>query len=169
MTTRDDIIEGIRTNDARLEWLVAGLIANSDEPLLEGEWRVRDALAHLAARANGIDRVMQRFRAFEAGTPVTPPANIDQINAGQVEERRDASVEELLDEIRRGHAASLDALNHVDDETLAKEMPIGFRPGDASVAELIMRGGPNHEERHLDAIEAALEAAARDDDEDDED
>jgi hypothetical protein len=166
MTTRDDIIEGIRTNDARLEWLRAGLIANADEPLLEGEWRVRDALAHLAARANGIDRVLQRFRAFEAGTPVTPPANIDEINAGQVEERRDAGVDDLLAEIRHGHAAALEALNHVDDETLAKEMPIVFRPGDASVAELIMRGGPNHEEGHLDAIEEALEAAAREDDED---
>ena len=156
MTTRDDIITAIGGVDARLATLRERIIAGDARPLAEGTWRVRDALSHLAARANGVDRVVQRLRAFEAGTPVAQPATIDEINAGQVEERRETSVTQLLDEIRAGHAAAIGALAHVDDATLAKTMPQGFRPGEAAVAEMIVRGGPGHDGGHIDQIEAAL-------------
>jgi len=156
MTTRDEITTAIRDIDTRLAALRDRIIEGGDKPLLEGDWRVRDALSHLAARANGVDRVLQRLRAWEAGTPYMPPQTIDEINAGQVEERREATVTQLLDEIRAGHAAALEALSHVDDATLAKEMPQGFRPGDAPIADLISRGGPGHDGGHLDQVEAAL-------------
>lgn len=156
MTTRDEIIAGIREVDTRLEALRDRIIAAGEQPLQEGTWRVRDALSHLAARANGVDRVVQRLRLWESGQPFMPPRTTDEINAGQVEERTDASVTDLLDEIRAGHAAALAALEHVDDTTLAKEMPQGFRPGDAPVGDLIHRGGPGHDAGHLDQIEAVL-------------
>lgn len=156
MATRDEIIAAIRGVDARLATLHDRIIQGGDRPLAESTWRVRDALSHLAARANGVDRVVQRLRAAEAGTPVPPPANIDNINAGQVEERRGASVAALLDEIRAGHAAAIAALDHVDDATLAKMLAQGFRPGEAPVADMILRGGPSHDGNHLEQIEAAL-------------
>ncbi len=156
MTIRDDILTGIRDIDARLATLHNRIIEGGDQPLLEGTWRVRDALSHLAARANGVDRVIQRMRAQEAGTPITPVATIDDINAGQVEERKDATVAELLDEIKAGHAAAIAALGHVDDATLDKLMAQGFRPGDAPVGDMIRRGGPGHDGGHLDQVEAAL-------------
>lgn len=156
MTTRDEIIAGIRGVDERLAALRDRIIEAGERPLTEGTWAVRDALSHLAARANGVDRVIQRLKAWEAGLPFMPPQTIDEINAGQVEERRSADVASLLDEIQVGHAAALAALEHVDDETLAKEMPQGFRPGDAPVADLIVRGGPAHDNGHIDQIEAAL-------------
>jgi len=156
MTTRDDIISAIREVDARLAALRDRIVEAGEQPLAEGTWRVRDALSHLAARGNGVDRVLLRLRAWEAGQPITPAATIDDINAGQVEERLDATVPELLDEIRAGHAAAIEALGRVDEATLAKEMPQGFRPGDAPVADMILRGGPGHDRNHLDQIEAAL-------------
>lgn len=156
MTTRDDIIAAIQSVDGRLAALHDRIVAGGDRPLAEGTWRVREALSHLAARANGVDRVLQRMRAYEAGTPVTPPASIDDINAGQVEERRTASVPELLEEIRAGHAAAIAALGHVDEATLARLIPQGFRPGESAVADQIMRGGPGHDGGHVDQIEAAL-------------
>ncbi len=156
MTTRDDIIEAIRTIDARIDPIRDRLIERGDHRLLEGDWRIRDALSHLAARSNGVDRVIQRLRAAQAGTPVAPMRNVDDINAGQVEERRDASVVELLDEIRAGHLAAIEALNHVDDATLATLLAQGFRPGDAPVSDMILRGGPGHDGNHLEQIEAAL-------------
>ncbi len=156
MTTRDEIIAGIREVDTRLAALRDRIVAQGEQPLTEGTWVVRDALSHLAARGNGVDRVIQRLRLWESGQPYLPPQTIDEINAGQVEERRTAGVADLLDEIRMGHAAALAALEHVDDATLAKEMPQGFRPGDAPVADMILRGGPGHDAGHLDQIEAAL-------------
>lgn len=156
MTIRDDILTGIRDIDARLATLHNRIIEGGDQPLLEGTWRVRDALSHLAARANGVDRVIQRMRAQEAGTPITPVATIDDINAGQVEERRGATVTELLEEIRTAHAAAITALDRTDDATLATLLAQGFRPGEAPVADMILRGGPGHDGNHIEQIEAAL-------------
>ena len=156
MTTRDEIIAAIRGVDARLATAHDRIIAGGERPLTEGTWHVRDALSHLAARANGVDRVIQRLRAAEAGTPVAAPVTIDEINAGQVEERRDATVAALLDEIRIGHAAAIAAIGHVDDATLAKLLAQGFRPGEAPVADMILRGGPGHDGTHIEQIEAAL-------------
>jgi hypothetical protein len=158
MTSREDIVAAIRESDARIDRLRDRIVANADTPLATGSWRVRDALSHLAARANGVDRVVQRARAVEAGTPMPAPSSIDDINAGQVEERQDRSIEEILDEIRAGHAAATDALTHVDDELLAREIPMGFRPGEIAVADMMIAGGPGHENRHLDEVEAALPA-----------
>lgn len=156
MTARDEIIQAIQAVDARLATLHDRIVQEGDRPLQEGTWRVRDALSHLAARANGVDRVLQRLRAAQAGTPLPPPASIDDINAGQVEERRDASVTDLLEEIRSGHAAAIAALGHVDEATLATPLAQGTRPGDAPVADMILRGGPTHDGNHLETIEAVL-------------
>ena len=161
MTTRDEIAEAIRAVDARLEALHDRIGARAVAPLPEGTWRVRDALSHLAARANGVQRVVSRARPATGGAPPTPPpGGIDEINAGQVEERRDRSAEELLAEIAGGHAAALAALDAVDDATLAQEIPQGFRPGEIAVAEMIARGGPGHDNNHLDQVEAALNASS---------
>ncbi|MBM3140419.1 MAG: hypothetical protein FJZ92_09505 [Chloroflexi bacterium] len=159
MTTQEEIAAAVRAVDERIERLRPRLLARPEQALSEGTWRVRDALSHLAARANGVDRVVQRARAATTSAPApTAPRSIDEINAGQVEERRDLSVSQLLDEIAAGHAAAIEAVGRVDDATLAQRIPLGFRPGDAAVAELILRGGPGHDQSHLDQVEAALAA-----------
>lgn len=161
MTTRDDFTAAVRNVDERLAALRDDIIANPDKPLLEGTWRVRDALSHLAARANGVPRVLARVEAADkpsTGSAPSAPRNIDEINAGQVEERVDRSAEELLEEIRAGHAAALEAAAKIDDATLERSIPLGFRPGDATVAELLVMGGPRHDGNHLDQVEAALKA-----------
>lgn len=160
MTSREDFVAAVRGVDDRIAAIREQLLANGDKPLLEGTWRVRDALSHLAARANGVPRVLARVQAADnpssGGAPA--PRNIDEVNAGQVEERVDRTVEELLDEIRDGHAAALDAASAIDDATLARSIPLGFRPGDATVAELLVMGGPRHDGNHLEQVEAALRA-----------
>jgi len=161
MTSRDDFAAAVRQVDERLAALRAEILANPDKPLLEGTWRVRDALSHLAARANGVPRVLARVEAADnpsAGGSAPAPRNIDEINAGQVDERSTRSVEELLDEIRDGHAAAVQAAAAIDDATLARSIPLGFRPGDATVGELLVMGGPRHDGNHLDQVEAALKA-----------
>jgi hypothetical protein len=155
MTTRDEIISAIQGVDTRLEALRARILAGGETPLREGTWRVRDALSHLAARANGVDRITQRVRAAQAGTPMAPVASIDEINAGQVHEREGATVLELLDEIRAGHAAAIAAIGHVDEATLAHLLPQVNRD-DSPAIDMMLRGGPGHDNGHLDQIEAAL-------------
>ena len=155
MTTRDDVIAAIQGVDTRLNGLLPRILAAGDRHLLDGTWVVRDALSHLAARANGVDRVAQRVRAAQAGTPMAPVATIDEINAGQVQERVGVSVEALPDEIRAGHAAAIEAIRRLDDGTLAHPLAQANRPESPAV-EMMLRGGPGHDGGHLDQIDAAL-------------
>jgi len=160
MTSRDEFIEAVRTVDGRLAALRDAILAEPDKPLLEGTWRVRDALSHLAARANGVPRVLARVEAADhpSAAPAAAPRNIDEINAAQVEDRIEASAEDLLEEIRVGHANAIAAAGGLDAALLQRSLPLGFRPGDATVAELLVMGGPRHDGNHLDQIEAALKA-----------
>ena len=157
MTTKDDIQEAFEGIDARIEALRDRIVAASEQQLtVADQWRVRDALSHLAARANGVQRVLDRARAAEGGAEARPPTSIDDINAAQVEERTDLSASELLDEIRDGHRAAIAAVAELPDELLGKEIEMGFRPGTILVANMILRGGPGHDGNHLDDIEASL-------------
>ena len=88
---RDEVRSAIEAIDARVTALRARLEQHADTPLLEGEWRVRDALSHLAARANPVPNVLRRLTAHEAGT-VLPRPDIHEVNAGQVEERADRPI-----------------------------------------------------------------------------
>lgn len=156
MATRDEIVAEIRSVDARLDALKPRIMANGNAPLIEGTWRVRDALSHLAARANGVDRVAQRVRDTQAGKAPAAPRSIDEINAEQIAERTTKSAAELLDEIARGHAAAIAAVGAIDQSILDAMLPLGFRPGESAASDLMLRGGPRHDNTHLDQIEAAL-------------
>lgn len=156
MATRDEIVAAIRSVDARLDALKPLIMANGNAPLNEGTWRVRDALSHLAARANGVDRVAQRVRDTQAGKALAAPRSIDEINAEQVTERTTKSAAELLDEIARGHAAAIAAVGAIDHAILDAVLPLGFRLGESAASDLMLRGGPRHDNTHLDQIEAAL-------------
>ena len=157
MATREEFVAAIQAVDTRLDTLRERILADGEAPLKEGTWRVRDSLSHLAARANGVNRVLARLEPRPEGQAAPAPRSIDEINAGQVEERADRNVMDLLDEIRDGHRAALEAIAKVDDATLATMLPMGFRPGEAAVVDMMSMGGPRHDNGHIDQIEAALE------------
>ena len=148
MPTRDELIQGFQGLDARIDGLSDAIVANPEAALPEGEWRVRDALSHLAASSNPVPRVVERARGGEAGAM---PGNDEQVAA-----RADASAADLIAEVKAGHAASIAALADVDDALLATEIPLGFRPGDIAVGDLLGMLVTSHESGHIDDIEAAL-------------
>ena len=151
---RDEVVSAIEAADARIGALRVRLEQHADAPLLEGEWRVRDALSHLAARANPVPNVLRRLAAHEAG-PTLPRPDIHEVNAGQVEERADRPIAQIIDEALASHRAALAALPAAD--VLAKMLP-AFQGGEITVGETIARSGPGHEANHLSDIERALDA-----------
>lgn len=156
MATRQEIVEALHASDARIGELRGRILDRPEHPLPEGEWRVRDALSHLAARANAVPRVLERIERLDSGGPEAPRINIDEINHGQVKERHGVSAVDLLAEIKAGHAAAIEGLQNIDEATLTRELPLGFRPGTTTVGEMLRMAGAGHEGTHLDAIEAAL-------------
>lgn len=160
MANHDQIIAAIEDVDQRIEDMWDRLLENGETALEEGTWRVRDALSHLAARGNGVARVLARYNAHKNPTDNPPPAprNIDEINADQVAERSSKSVRELLDEIFAGHQAAIAAVREVTREVLRDTLPAGFQPGEIEVGDSIMRGGPYHDHTHLNQVEKVLPA-----------
>jgi hypothetical protein len=154
--TREVALAALQAADERITRLRPRLAAAATAPLPAGEWRVRDALSHLAARANGA-LVLQRFLDQPAaGSAARPPIDIHEINAGQVRDRGDRSVDELCDELLAGHEATRAYLATLDDETLARRLQVPFPPNEISVADLLIRAGAGHEGAHLHEVETAL-------------
>src|SRR5688572_24133003 len=111
----------------RVEEMWDRILEHGDTPLAEGTWHIREALSHLAARSNGVARVMARAKALKDPNAPQPPAprSIDEINADQVSERSTKSVRELLDEITEGHRQAIVALRTVTREELREKIPQG--------------------------------------------
>ena len=105
------------------------------------------------AAASSIDPSTRCWRA--SGASATR-INIDEINHGQVQERHGSSAADLIAEIKAGHASAIHDLERIEDDTLAREIPLGFRPGTTTVGEMLRMAGAGHEGSHLDAIDAAL-------------
>ena len=151
---RDQIAEGLRTSLERVRAISEELVAGGERPLLRGEWRIRDALSHLAARSNPV--ALARQRIAEQGQERT--LTVDEINHGQVEERSDLSVAELVDEILSGCEAALSELDDLSDEFLEQTVKVNFGPGEMAAGAIVLFGGPRHFLEHLGDIEEALRA-----------
>lgn len=157
--TRDEIVEAIRAADARLQALAPRIRAAGDTPLASGDWRVRDAMSHVAARGNPIPRTLARLnQATDAAGNPQPVRDIHEINAEQVSDRVHADVDELIRETLEGHRQALADLEELDDDVLERRLVVAFQPGELSVGEFIQLAGPRHEGNHLNDIEAVLAA-----------
>lgn len=98
----DAVVKETNENRARFEALCRSLSTEQLERVIPGDtWRTKDYIAHLAS----IDLYVGDWFEHQAdGAPWRPrgddggPFNIDTWNERRIEERRDASVEDLLDE-----------------------------------------------------------------------
>ncbi len=159
MATPAEIIAALREVDRRVAALRERALANGETALREGDWRVRDALSHVAARANPLpmaEAMLSRAAGGGAASPGAPPMDIHGINAAQVDDRKDRSVAAILDEIHAGHAAAIAAVGGLDAARLAQRVKIPFPPGETGLGDLLLLAGPRHSGSHVAEIEAAL-------------
>ncbi len=157
--TREDIIKAIKDQDARFTRLHPTILANPAAPLPTGTWTVRDCLSHIAARA----LLMSTLRNAEARLKAAaenrelPRINIDDINHGQVTERQNATVEELLKEIMENHAKTIEEIKALPQAQLDK-MYTTVQGDQRSGADLILGNVARHEAGHTNDVEAAINA-----------
>jgi hypothetical protein len=161
-------IEGaFRQADARLDRLRPLMGSYADDKLLDdgGKWTVRDCLSHVAASA----RVsMMGQRALERATGQAQPqgsgggGSPDERNQQQIEERKDKSVGELVDEAKQAHASAWEDIRAMTDAQLDTKVP-PMQPGGmtTSVGGIILRTLEYHEGGQMDRIESALKMRTR--------
>jgi len=167
MTTKEEVIAAIEASDARVDGLAAALLANGQAKLPESEWDVRQALCHVAARANAVplsSMIAQRALAAKAkGQPLDLRAGANRaldINQAQLEERQGRSVADLLAEIHAGHQAAVAAVRALPPDQFDQSFPRLTGEGEMTLGDLILRAGTGHENDHLNHIERALAAPA---------
>jgi hypothetical protein len=164
MAARDEIARALSEVIERVEGLRPSAVERPEAPLPEGEWRVRDALSHLAARATSVRMIVDRYQQATSGAAAAAarPAGIDihAVNRRQLEERSDRGVEEILKEVVGGRQEAIRSLDEID-EALLKRMVPNFRgDGEMPLGEMVLRASARHDMSHLDQIEQALSAAA---------
>ena len=158
MATREAIVETIRKSDARAEALRERIIAAPVAPLADGEWSVRDALCHLAARANPLPLIAMVSAMLEAeGEP--PAIDPDAQNAAQIAERADKSAAEILDEMHAAYEEAIAGIATLDDDTLGKGLKLPGMENEIQMSDLVVMSMGMHVDSHLGDVEAALDAA----------
>ena len=157
---RDEIVAGIKACDARLEQLKPAIIANPDVPLPEGTWTVRDALCHIAARANGVAMAVTVADNTLGADPadVGPTFDIDAVNRQQIADRKTDDVDTLLTEALTGHQAAISQLASIDDVMLARRLKLPYFKDEVTVIDLIALAGAGHEQSHINEIARAVGA-----------
>jgi uncharacterized damage-inducible protein DinB len=119
----------------------------------DGRWCIKETLAHLAS-AEGSHR--QVAQAIVAGQTVdVSDFDLDAWNAARVAERRQQSIDEILEEMAVERQHTLSALQDLEDEALDLQ---GLHPalGETTVLK-IFRIIPIHERWHLKDIRQLLE------------
>lgn len=162
MGVKDEIIEALRQTDGRLAGLAGRIREKPGAKLPEGEWTVRDALCHLAARSNSVPMVIglaeQIAKSAAAGEASAFPAgfDIDATNAEQVRERMSRSVDELLTEITEGHRVASDEVRRLDDALIEQRFPNPVGEGDVALADFLRMATAFHDNMHISDIERAV-------------
>ncbi|HCU99872.1 MAG: hypothetical protein CL897_02620 [Dehalococcoidia bacterium] len=155
MADRQAIVQAIRNADLRGEELRERIVAGSETPLVDGEWRVRDALSHLAARANPLP-LLYAITAMSEGDAQMAEFDVEVQNAQQIEERSGNAVSEILDEMHAAYEEAIGEIELLDDEILNKSLQLPGMENEIQVSDLLLMSMGMHVDAHLSDIEAAL-------------
>lgn len=155
MASREDILAAIQSADERAAVLRDRIIAAPEASLPGGDWRVREALSHLAARANPMP-LIETLRAQSAADGEQPALDVNAMNAEQIAERAGKTVAEILDELHANYGAALAALKALDEEALALPVKLATLPNEIAMSNLVLMSLDLHVKAHMDEIEAAV-------------
>src|SRR5579859_1657250 len=165
-TTKEDVITALETSEARVDRMAPSLLAHPEVKLIDSEWNVRQALCHVAARANALPLATRLAQAALAAKAAGQPLNLGgagrqtDINQAQLDERQGRGVADLLSEIHAGHQAAISGVRELSPETFDQRFPRFRGEGEMTVGELILAAGSGHENSHLYLIEQAIAQAA---------
>lgn len=155
----DAVIQSARHNRERFEWFCRQLTAEElVRPIPESHWQVRDYIAHLAS----IDTwVNDWFGAMAAGERYIPrnddgsTFDIDSWNDARVEERKDRTVEQLLEEAATHRSRLEETIRRFDSDTLATRFT--FRDNKVTLIEYLEQWTLHDPAHALDMLKALPE------------
>lgn len=156
------VIEDTRAHRARFEDFCRTLTVADSELVVPGShWRVKEYISHLATIDGWVGRwfeAVTRGRIEPAESAGARAFDIDAWNEEQVVERRDRSVEALLEEAAERRASLFETMERFGPEQLA--MRFDFRGRNISFHSYL-RAWSLHDPAHAREMLTALEGVAR--------
>jgi hypothetical protein len=154
MASKQEIIDAINAGIERVDQTFGNL---SNEQLAtkvhEGDdgWTAKQVLAHLAGRAETHDMMS---KMAQGGSPPDGPFDVNAWNQRIVDDRADASRDELLSEFRAGHQRLAARVEGMPEAML--EMEITMPRGTSKMGDVLMGSGGQHSINHAEEVEQAL-------------
>jgi hypothetical protein len=132
MPSKQEILEGLRSSGARAGETLRALDAGQLEAgVYEGGWNRIQLVAHIASIEWTYPRLIRMAEATRDNgggrqrPGGDPRGGMDSYNERQVEQRAGQTIEQLVEEFERNRAATIEAVEAVDDELLAESVRSG--------------------------------------------
>jgi uncharacterized protein (TIGR03083 family) len=150
---KTEFITTLRAQRERLEAALAGLSeAQITRPGANGQWSVKDLVAHLTYWERGMVDILEQIAR---GEPIQDDetGTTDAINVRVYARNRERSLADVLADFRESYRRLLGALQALPDETLNGPSP--FEPPDGKrLWEYIAGESFRHYKEHIDQIHA---------------
>lgn len=160
---RHGLLAALRQDEAALVDVVKAMPEEAfARGVYENGWSAKELLAHLAAIEWTYPRLIEvSLQAPTAGSaePSRPPrGGMEGYNAREVARRAERTVAELLEEFRRNRAATIAAIEALDESSLARPVrSAGGRTG--TLLEVLHGVAVEHVRGHLSDLNGGAEVA----------
>lgn len=144
MSAGHDALEKILTPLSEAQMTVPGV---------NGEWSIKDVLAHLAAwQHRTLDRLHAAARNEKPGLPgISTEEEMNKLNEQFYEENKSRPLAEVMADLRRTHLQMLDAVQALSDESLTDPHRFAWLEGTA-LWELVAGNSYDHISEHIEPI-----------------
>ena len=153
------LLEAIRAERAALEEMLAGLSPERMlEPGVEGEWSVKDILAHIVAWEGWMIRWTGQLQNGESPLDPTPAEtwdDVDRMNAENHERNRERILDDVRADFRRSYADACALVESLPEEALQQEHPDTWPHG--HLWQGVAANTCWHYREHVDSIRAYIE------------
>ena len=125
-TSKTDLVNVINSEWEKLNSLLDGLPeSHMVEPSLDGNWSIKDTLAHIAAWERVAMEIIQTARESKPLNPDIPEIfeNIDQFNAKIYEENRHKLLVDVLKDFQSVYSDFLAHIESMDENFLFSNLP----------------------------------------------
>jgi uncharacterized protein (TIGR03083 family) len=154
---REELLRQIRTEREALERVLARVPAEQmTEPMLDGDWSVKDVLAHIAAwEGLMVGWVEESLRGQTPERPVTGDDWVDQLNARLYKQYRETPLPEVQALFASSYERAYQTARQLSEEELFEPGHFAWREG-RPLFELIGGNTCWHYPEHREMIEHML-------------
>lgn len=159
--TKSEILKNIQSERVLLEKIIAELSpAKMLEPNLDGNWSVKDVLAHIAEWETLMAQWTKESLRGETPNRPGPGSNwddLDQFNESLYEKNKDCILEDVLQEFHSSYQSMFELIVSVGDEDLVNPHQFEWREG-VPLWHMVAGNTWWHYKEHRESIEQLLAA-----------